>query len=163
MAPDALRLHPIFSILVGLVCAGCTGPEPLIDAGVDGCVEAIEAEELMLTNAERAGAGVEQLLCDSQLALAAELHSQDMCANSYFSHTSLDNRTPGDRITAQGASFTTWGENIAQGASTASAVHSLWMSSAGHRSNILSRSFGRIGIGYVACNGTHIWTQVFTN
>jgi len=37
------------------------------------------------------------------------------------------------------------------------------MNSSGHRSNILGASYGRIGIGYVACGGRPYWTQDFTD
>ena len=38
-----------------------------------------------------------------------------MAANGYFSHTSRDGRTPGQRIAATGYSYATYGETIAWG------------------------------------------------
>jgi uncharacterized protein YkwD len=37
------------------------------------------------------------------------------------------------------------------------------MNSPGHRANILSESFARIGVGYVQSGGTAYWVQLFTN
>jgi len=57
------------------------------------------------------------------------------------------------------------GENIARGQPTPEDVHRSWMNSTGHRRNILDRDYGRIGVGYVACDGPrrHYWTQVFAD
>ena len=49
------------------------------------------------------------------------------------------------------------------GPTTPESVHLAWMNSSGHRSNILGASYGRIGIGYVACGGRPYWTQDFTD
>ena len=54
------------------------------------------------------------------------------------------------------------GENIAYGQSTPEAVVQSWMSSSGHRANILSSSFTTIGIGCTVVNGTVYWAQLFT-
>lgn len=127
------------------------------------CASPIEAEELALTNAARRAAGLGELRCDEGLARAARLHSQDMCNQNYFSHTSLDGRTFTQRISAQGVTWRTAAENIARGQRTAAAVHDAWMNSDGHRRNILNGAFGRIGIGYVECGGRPLWTQNFAN
>jgi uncharacterized protein YkwD len=148
--------------------AGSPGdPDAGFDAGPPpppGCGNDVEREELALTNAARRSAGLGDLVCDERLTLAARLHSQDMCDQGYFSHTSLDGRTFADRIRAQGATYRTAGENIARGQRTPDDVHEAWMNSEGHRANILNGSFGRIGIGWVACPGSGpYWTQDFTN
>jgi uncharacterized protein YkwD len=54
------------------------------------------------------------------------------------------------------------GENIAYGYPTPGALVRAWMHSAGHRANILSRHFHRIGVsGWRATNGTTYATQDF--
>ncbi|MDE5753217.1 MAG: hypothetical protein K2H89_01530, partial [Oscillospiraceae bacterium] len=50
------------------------------------------------------------------------------------------------------------GENIAWGYATPEAVVKGWMSSEGHRANILGSNFRYIGVGYVDGN---YWTQLF--
>ena len=84
-----------------------------------------------------------------------------MALRNYFSHTSLDGRSPWDRIEAQGYTAGS-GENIAAGQSTPAAVMDAWMKSTGHRANILncsSRAIG-VGIGRGGSYGTY-WTQDF--
>lgn len=112
---------------------------------------AIRAAVLCLVNNERAAAGLAPLVDNGQLASAADGHSRDMVAQRYFAHTSLDGRTPGDRIAAAGYTPNrTWGENIAAGTgsyATAESIVKGWMNSPGHRSNILSSSYRDSGIG----------------
>lgn len=147
------------------------GPPDEPDAGFDAgpppaptCGNETERAQLELTNEARRAAGAPALVCDERLTLAARLHSQDMCDQGYFSHTSLDGRSFADRIREQGATYRTAGENIARGQRTPADVHDAWMNSDGHRRNILNASFGRIGIGYVACPGSGpYWTQDFTD
>ena len=73
-----------------------------------------------------------------------------------------DLRSGFDMLKAAGISYRTAGENIAKGQKNAEAVMNGWMNSAGHRSNILSSSYSRIGVGYAEDkNGTPLWVQIF--
>lgn len=65
-------------------------------------------------------------------------------------------------LTEAGVSYARAGENTAYGQSTPEAVVQSWMSSSGHRANILSSSFTTIGIGCTVVNGTAYWAQLFT-
>ena len=94
---------------------------------------------------------------DPRLTAAAQLHSEDMAANSYFSHTSRDGRSFADRIRDQGYPSPA-AENIARGQRSASAVMQAWLNSAGHRRNILNCSLRAIGVGVAPGN---VWTQDF--
>jgi len=63
-----------------------------------------------------------------------------------------------------GISWRAWGENIAAGQRTPEIVVDAWMNSPGHRANILSPNFSKIGVGYVTnSSGRPYWTQIFTN
>jgi uncharacterized protein YkwD len=108
-----------------------------------------ESDVIDLVNAERAAQGLHPLSYDHRLAVAAGDHSEDMGLQGYFSHTSLDGQTVADRITDAGYSYNTYGENIAAGYSTPEDVIDGWMSSPGHRANILNSNFRDIGVGYV--------------
>ncbi len=121
----------------------------------------VTAQVVRLVNVARADAGCAPLHVDARLATAARLHSEDMAKKNYFSHTSLDGRSPWDRMGAQGYSYGS-GENIAAGYSTPEAVMSGWMKSSGHRANILNCSSRAIGVG-VAKGGSYgtYWTQDF--
>ncbi|GGX69740.1 sigma-70 family RNA polymerase sigma factor [Streptomyces hiroshimensis] len=114
-----------------------------------------------LVNAERAKAGCSPLTENSTLDAAAQGHSDDMAARGFFDHTNPDGKGPGDRITAAGYNWSTYGENIAYGQQSASSVMDSWMHSDGHRKNILNCSFKEIGVGVNHAPGGPRWTQVF--
>lgn len=94
---------------------------------------------------------------NDQLGKAAYDHSVDMNTQNYFSHTSLSGTTPGQRITAAGYSWSTYGENIALGYSTEETVIAAWLKSEGHCKNIMNGNFKEMGVG----KESNYWTQVF--
>ncbi|MEV8086726.1 sigma-70 family RNA polymerase sigma factor [Streptomyces nigra] len=114
-----------------------------------------------LVNKERAAAGCGPLAEDSLLDKSAQAHSADMAARDFFDHTNPDGADPGQRITAAGYRWSTYGENIAMGQQTPEAVMESWMNSPGHRANILNCSFKDIGIGVHEGPGGPWWTQNF--
>ncbi|MGB7710754.1 MAG: CAP domain-containing protein [Microcoleus sp.] len=123
---------------------------------------------LELTNLERSKLGLSALTLNTQLANAAETHSQNMALQDFFDHTGKDGSSIGTRITATGYQFSTAAENIAAGSSTPEQVLDSWMNSAGHRANILNPNLKEIGIGYYflandtgSVNWNYYWTQVF--
>ena len=138
-------------------------PPPDAAMPPSGCGTPTEQAQLALTNEARAMDGDGPLRCDMAMTAVARAHSQDMCDQNYFSHTGRDGRSPFQRMMAGGVSYSTAGENIAQGQRTAQEVHTSWMGSSGHRANILNGAFGRIGIGLAECGGRMYWTQVFAN
>ncbi|MGJ5748912.1 RNA polymerase sigma factor (sigma-70 family) [Streptomyces puniciscabiei] len=121
----------------------------------------VVGQVVALVNKERAGAGCGPLTEDAQLQKAAQGHSDDMAARHFFDHTNPDGADPGQRITAAGYLWSTYGENIAQGQQTAAAVMDSWMHSPGHRANILNCSFKDIGVGVHNGTGGPWWTQDF--
>ncbi len=125
----------------------------------DAAVRAYEQEVIRLVNAERAKYGLAALEEDWELSRVARYKSQDMHDGRYFSHTSPTYGTPFEMIRAFGLSYRAAGENIAVGYATPAAVVAGWMASEGHRANILSSSYTKIGVGYVA-DGNY-WTQQF--
>jgi uncharacterized protein YkwD len=96
---------------------------------------------------------------DATLTKAAQAHSEDMAAHQNMSHTGSDGSDPGSRITSAGYDWATYGENVAYGYSSPEKVMAGWMSSPGHRENILNCSFKEIGVG-LAQPGDY-WTQDF--
>ncbi|MFJ4874832.1 sigma-70 family RNA polymerase sigma factor [Streptomyces sp. NPDC088745] len=114
-------------------------------------------EVVRLLNEERAKAGCPVVRGNALLDTAAQRHSADMVARGYFDHTSPDGDGPGERVTAAGYKWSTYGENIAAGQRTPAAVMKAWMNSSGHRANILNCAFKEVGIGVA----DHRWTQVF--
>ncbi len=102
---------------------------------------------------------------DEVIRVAARLHSQDMGAQDYFEHDSLDGRTFADRMREAGFDGDSpWGENIAAGQPTAERVVQGWMESPGHCRNIMNPDYRVIGIGYAFDESStygHDWTQDF--
>ena len=138
-------------------------PDDSTNSTSNPCGSDTETEVVRLANESRVEEGLGTLECDANMTLAARIHSQDMCDQGYFSHTSLDGRTPWDRMREQGVSFGRGAENIARGQGSPASVHSSWMNSPGHRANLLGRGLRRIGVGFVNCNGARYWTQVFAD
>lgn len=107
------------------------------------------------------GPNPEPLKFDCRLWRAAQLHSQDMADNNYFSHDSQDGRSPWDRASAQGISANA--ENIAAGSSTASGTLTQWKNSDGHCRNMMNPSFTLFAVGYgynADSSYRHYWTQM---
>lgn len=123
-----------------------------------------EEKVVELVNVERQKAGLSTLTMDSAISNVARAKSKDMADNKYFAHQSPTYGSAGDMLEQFGIKWSAWGENIAYGQRTPEIVVNAWMNSPGHRANILSTNFSKIGIGYVTnSNGTPYWTQIFTN
>ncbi|MGW3956707.1 CAP domain-containing protein [Streptomyces sp. NPDC004752] len=112
-----------------------------------------------LVNDERSKAGCSALTLNDTLSKAAQAHSEDMAAHQNMSHTGSDGSAPGDRITKAGYTWSAYGENVAYGYPTPEQVMAAWMSSPGHKANILNCSFKDIGVGLAQPGG--YWTQDF--
>lgn len=122
-----------------------------------------EEERLMLSlvNKERAEAGLKPLAADLPMSDVAELKSEDMAQNHYFSHQSPTYGSPFDMLDRFDIRYRTAGENIACNRDT-EAAHAALMASTGHRENILNPRYTRIGIGIVSggpCG--KMFTQLF--
>ncbi|MFE3856853.1 CAP domain-containing protein [Streptomyces griseorubiginosus] len=119
-------------------------------------------EVVVLTNRERARAGLPSLAVDHHLVGAAQAYSTDMAVRAFYSHTSPEGTQPWDRAAAAGSTRRSIGENIACGQRSAAEVVEGWMNSPGHRANILKPDFTHIGVGFAGGGpaGTY-WTQLF--
>lgn len=105
-----------------------------------------ENQMIALVNQARADAGLPALSYSSMLRKGALKHSNDMSMDGFFDHTSPTYGTFPERFNAAG--FVSGAENIALYGSIESAHEGL-MKSEGHRDNILSTKYKRIGIGIV--------------
>jgi serralysin len=122
-----------------------------------------------LTNAERTQRGLNPLIFNPQLAVAAQVHSASMGRDDFLDHTNPINGTiAATRVTQQGYDYQTVAENVAAGQSTPEQVVLEWMNSPSHRANILAPNVTEIGVGYHFeandtgnVNFSHYWTQVF--
>ncbi|MDD9271214.1 CAP domain-containing protein [Paenibacillus sp. GCM10023248] len=118
---------------------------------------AFASQVVTLVNKERAKAGLGALTSDTALTGMALDKAKDMYNNGYFDHTSPTYGSPFDMMSSYGIRYSYAGENIAKGQQTPEAVMTAWMNSTGHRQNILSPNFNKIGVAYY--NG--VWVQEF--
>ena len=120
---------------------------------------AYEAEVFRLVNIERLRYGLSPLSFDNSAVDVAHVRAKEIVHN--FSHTRPDGSSCFTAAQEAGVSYRYAGENIAYGYPTPAQVVDGWMNSEGHRKNILSASFKRIGIGCYESKGVLYWTQFF--
>ena len=132
------------------------------DVETDSKKEEYVNEVLRLINVERSEVGLNPLVLDEAVCQAADIRAKEI--EEQFSHT-RPNNTPWHTILAEeNISYRSSGENIAAGYSTPQEVVNAWMNSDGHRANILSEKYTKIGIGYYYDKDStyrHYWQQLF--
>ena len=99
------------------------------------------------TNDVRLRSGVGTLTVHPLLAQVAQAKAEDMAKRGYFSHNTPDGDTFYDLITNAGYQFQAVAENLAVGLAADEALIAAWMSSPGHRHNLLNEQHTDIGIG----------------
>jgi uncharacterized protein YkwD len=108
--------------------------------------ETLEADVLNQLNDQRMAQGLAPLMPHATLQRAARAHGLDMFAHGYFSHQSLDGRTPRERVLDLGVRVQIVGENLAYAMNVTQADDAL-MASPPHRRNILYPDYRLIGVG----------------
>ena len=116
-------------------------------------MQSLADEVVRQVNQERNARGLSTLSVDPELTRAAAIRAREIAES--FSHTRPD-----------GSSWSTVsdaasGENIARGHDSADRVMTAWMSSEGHRANILRASYTRIGVCAYEVTGILHWVQLF--
>lgn len=125
--------------------------------GTSSAAQAVLAE----VNAARAQNGLSALTLDANMNRAAAVRAAELAQS--FSHTRPNGSRGLTALNEAGVSYRMAGENIASGQQSAQAVVSAWMNSSGHRANILSASFGRMGVGQATIGGRTYWVQLFAD
>lgn len=133
---------------------GTTGSE---QGNVSTEKSAFATEVINLVNKERAKGGLPALTEDKALSNMALDKAKDMYNNNYFDHNSPTYGSPFDMMRTYGIKYSYAGENIAKGQRNPQEVMNAWMNSTGHRQNIMSPNFTKIGVAYH--NG--VWVQEF--
>lgn len=101
---------------------------------------------LALVNQARAANNLGPLALDSSMSAVSTAWANQMAANGVMSHNP-------DYSSQIPSGWSRAAENVARGWSTPTAVHNAWMSSDGHRANILG-DFTHIGIAFITAGGT---------
>ena len=136
-----------------------TTVETPIPSADEGFNSAYEDEVIRLVNVQRTNYGLAPLTKDEGAAAAAHIRAKEIVIS--FSHTRPDGSSCFTAASELGVSYKAAGENIAYGYASPEQVVNGWMNSEGHRKNILSSSFSKIGVGCYSNGGTLYWSQFF--
>lgn len=112
-------------------------------------LDSAETELLGAINEFRASKGLPTVGVSDTLTFSAKWMATDMAIQDYFAHTSLDGRSPSQRMVDAGypASRTWTGENLAAGYSSAREVLQGWIDSPGHYAVLVNPNYRAVGLG----------------
>lgn len=158
MRPD--RLIPV--LILVLLC-GVHFPVYADDA-LNRTIERV----LRHVNLQRSMNGERPLTLNRRLSEAARKHAEDMARRDFVDHQSPDGRGLQDRIASVGYPWRVIAENVAAGLSSPESTVDSWMTSPGHRDNMLNREYTEAGVGYATPpkdgkrpRYSHYWVVVF--
>lgn len=125
--------------------------------------ESAETTMFNLINQERINNNLRHLSFSFELRDLAREFARDMFGKGYFSHFDPESQSPFERMQKKNITFLAAGENLAF-APNVHLAHEGLMNSPGHRANILSADFGKVGIGVID-GGIYgeMFVQEFTN
>lgn len=114
-----------------------------------------------LLNSDRARYNLSPLVIDPELCRIARIKSEDMRDNQYFAHTSPTYGDVRSMLSQFGYAYTAAGENIAHHA-TVEKAQAAFLSSPGHRKNIMSSAYTKVGVGVAVDQKGFVYlTQIF--
>lgn len=167
--PQKRRARRALPMMAALIITLCLAPASSIAVGsaafeahyTTASLSAQEQSALNLLNSDRARYGLPALTHDPALSRIARIKSQDMRDNGYFAHTSPTYGDVRSMLTQFGYSYQAASENIAHHA-TVEKSQAAFLSSPGHRRNVLSSSHTKVGIGVVLDENGYVYlTQIF--
>ena len=124
----------------------------------------VSVDLVRYTNNIRAQAGLPPLSANPRLMEAARIQADQMASYRTMEHTIPDARYPTvrSRIEAVGYVFSNVAENIAYNSLNAKEAVEGWMTSTGHRENILDARMTEMGASVALdSRGEKYWVQVF--
>jgi uncharacterized protein YkwD len=170
LAANPRRLAVMTMVAFALTSVGLLAvPRDTLAWDVNAFSSSSEAQLVSLTNQARASAGLRALKVDSKLVAIARSRSKDMIVRNYFSHTILgtsynvfhvlDTKGYCYRIAGENIGWNNYPDDVAT-----ATIQRQFMSSAGHRSNILGKAWDVIGVGaYKGPTGKKMWTVIFAD
>lgn len=158
MRPDRIALTIVLALLCGI--APPAAAQQSLEQVVNGVLREV--------NQQRALNGAGPLKLNARLTRAAQNHAEDMARRDFVDHRSPDGRALQDRVASAGYPWRAIAENLAAGMSSPRSTVRSWMTSPGHRDNMLDRNYREAGIGYARPTGegkrpryAHYWVIVF--
>ena len=145
-------------------------PKPVLPPPGVEHLEKVEDLVCEITNQVRRAKGLAPLIKDAELRNVARAYSNDMLVRRFFDHTSPDGVSFDERISNHYHHWVRFmGENIwgafgynpSNTQRLAQEIVDDWMSSPGHRDNLLSPDFTHVGVGISARHHTLRATQEF--
>ena len=134
--------------------------EPEMEVGSD--LNSLRTAMLALVNQDRAEHGIAPVVLDQPLSQLAQYRSEDMVADSYFSHWDMNGNTAND-LRTNFAIRQYVSENLSRDTTMELAEYGL-MRSASHRANILKKEWKRVGFGFTKDPGNGIiFVQIFSD
>lgn len=115
-----------------------------------------------LVNIERAKEGLKPLKKDDTLNGLSDIRAKETV--TLFDHKRPNGTKWSTILKENNVSYTNAGENIASGYSTPEDVVNAWMNSEGHRANIMSKTYEKIGVSCYIDNNSkdkYYWAQLF--
>ena len=127
-------------------------------------MDRIERSVFRAVNRVRRRHGLHRLRLVPRISFVAAFHSQDQAVNRFVSHSSSDG-TPFYARIRRVATAREVGETIIEysGRSTGRGIVRAWMRSPGHRRELLTARYRRIGIGHVTARGLSVVTADFAS
>ena len=141
---------------------GLFASQPAEGASLDNAEQDLVAR----INAFRAARSLPTLAVSDTLSSAAKWMSLDMGSRNYFAHTSLDGRSPTQRMADAGyPAWGTWtGEDLAAGFTSTVDVLNGWVNSPAHYAVLVNPQYHAIGVGRAYGTGSTYgwyWTADF--
>jgi len=140
---------------VGLLAA----PRAALAWGTNSFSSDSESRLVSLTNQARAAHGLKALKVDSKLTAIARWRSKDMIVRDYFSHTIkgesynvfhvLDSKGYCYHLAGENIGWNNYPDDVAT-----NTIQRQFMESAGHRANILGKSWDAIGCDFMSTAGS---------
>jgi uncharacterized protein YkwD len=138
------------ALVIVLLASLCLAQTAGAGAAAGGSTASIETALVREINVVRTARGLVPLQRSSALARAAASHSTAMLAGGFFAHESADGSSFSDRVRRH-LDGGRWqlGENLAlfgPDRPSARSIVALWLSSPGHRTNLLSAQWRQLGV-----------------
>jgi uncharacterized protein YkwD len=124
----------------------------------------VPADVIRFINDARVKNGLPMLATSSKLNEAARIQAEQMARARKLEHTITGSAHPTleSRMQAVDYIYSSAAENVAWNQASSQAAVNSWMSSSGHRANILDRGFKEIGAAVArSANGDPYWVVVF--
>ena len=159
-----VRLEMFLTFLAALALAVCVPIVARADSEKSRLTEGLLHE----VNMHRALNGASALRLNAKLSTAAQKHAEDMAKRGFFGHRSPDGRVLEQRVSKEDYFWEKIAENLFAGMLSPKAIAETWMTSAGHRANMINGDFNDAGVGYFPMLGEnasardrYYWVIVF--